>query len=61
MRGAIAVLAVLAALVTAAVAVEDHISDTYMPKDEAEKCFNGVHDRLDDVVSILELLLEKHM
>ena len=61
MKGAIAVLATLAALATAAVAVEDHISDAYMPRDETEKCFDGVHDRLDDVVSILELLLEKHM
>ena len=57
MKGAIAVLAALAALATAAVAVENR----YMPREETEKCFEGVHDRLDDMRDILELLLEKHM
>ncbi len=50
-------VAILTLLITAAV----YAHSAFMPREEAEKCFEGLGDRLDGMDDTLHLILEKLM
>jgi len=53
--------ATIVGILTLLIAVAAYAHTAYMPREEAEKCFNSIEGRLDGMDDTLHLILEKLM